>query len=299
MASNAKASDRVLAAKLCAAFSEWAPEEPAAPVVRGALSGGLSNRSLLLEGAMSSYVLRIGNRHTPPGVDRRRELRLAGAAAEHGLAPPLLFCDPERGLMITRYIGEAENQTSSLDALAALLRAIHTLPSSGECLDSPAQLGLWREHLSSQSATGQILNNNALCLARSIQCIRSSTRAAVTCHNDLLTANRRIWEGKLIALDWEYAASGDPFFDLAVCTAELTSEQSAKALLSGYLQRRPNTVEEAGFGAQRIVATAIASCWYERQQPGTVAALTTRRQLQILLDDPGIDRALSLASSHE
>lgn len=292
MASHAKARDRTLAAKLCAGFREWAPHESAAPVVRGALSGGLSNRSLLLEGAISSYVLRIGNHPPPPGVDRRREMRLAAAAAEHGLAPPLLFCDPNRGLMITRYVGEAEAQTTSVDALPALLRAIHTLPSSGECLDSPAQLGLWRELLSSESVTGQLLNNNEPYLARSIQCIRSSTRAPVTCHNDLLTANRRLWKGKLIALDWEYAALGDPFFDLAVCTAELTSEQSAKALLGGYLQRRPNSVEEAGFAAQRIVATAIASCWHERQLPGTDSALTARKQLQILLDDPKIDGAL-------
>jgi thiamine kinase len=299
MASNAKACDRALAARLCADFREWAPHEPAAPVLRGALSGGLSNCSLLLEGAMSSYVLRIGNQHPPPGVDRRRELRLAGAAAEHGLAPPLLFCDPDRGLMITRYVGEAETQTTSLEALPALLRAIHTLPSSGERLDSPAQLEHWRELLTSDSATGQLLDNNEPCLARSIQCIRSSTRAPVTCHNDLLTANRRLWEGKLIALDWEYAAAGDPFFDLAVCTAELTSEQSAKELLWGYLQRQPNAVEEAGFAAQRTVAAAIASCWYERQQPDAILALTARRQLQILLDDPDIDGALSWVNSHE
>jgi thiamine kinase-like enzyme len=57
----------------------------------------------------------------------------------------------------------------------------------------------------------------------------------VLCHNDLLPANliddgRRLW-----LVDWEYAGSGHPFFDLANASANASlSDEQDRSLLEAY-----------------------------------------------------------------
>jgi thiamine kinase-like enzyme len=45
--------------------------------------------------------------------------------------------------------------------------------------------------------------------------VRAAARAAVPCHNDLLSANVLARGARVYVVDYEYAGMGDPWFDLA------------------------------------------------------------------------------------
>lgn len=121
---------------------------------------------------------------------------------------------------------------------------------------------------------------------------RDRPDCAVICHNDLLGANRLVHRGQLVAIDWEYARPGDPFFDLAVVASELDAQQRA-ALYAAYLQRPPTRTEQRQLMDQLVLYSAIAACWYARH--GDAAAtrgavdrlVTVARQALSGEDGPG------------
>ncbi len=68
------------------------------------LPGGLTNRNYKVSAGGEAYVLRIAGAGTHHYIDRAAEARNAGLAAAIGIAPELLYLDPESGLMLTRFI---------------------------------------------------------------------------------------------------------------------------------------------------------------------------------------------------
>jgi thiamine kinase len=263
MAAQLTRAQHALATALCQNFRAWAPSEPRAPRVGRCLEHGLSNRSVLLRGARRRYVLRIAEAATPAGVNRERELRLLCAASARHIAPTPLLCDPARGVLITAVAGEAVS-SPALPELAVLLRAIHALPARGQPLCSADALAHYRRGLAPDTRTARLLQNAAAALRGATETVRGGRSPAVTCHNDLLAANLRSVGSRLLALDWEYACTGDAFFDLAVCAWERDDETAVRALLEAYLQRRPTPAEAARLAAQRLLYAAIDACWRER-----------------------------------
>ena len=104
------------------------------------LTGGLSNRVYHVHSADGECVVRLDARggYRP---DRRLEAKIMTAAAEAGLAPAVLYADPDAGILVTEYLHgrvwqRAELQAhENLEALAALLRRVHSLPACGNTID--------------------------------------------------------------------------------------------------------------------------------------------------------------------
>jgi aminoglycoside phosphotransferase (APT) family kinase protein len=281
MARRLASPRRRIAQTLCEDFRAWAPEEPRAPRIGTVIGSGLSNLSVLLEGARQRYVLRFATSPAPAGVDRQREHALHGQAAAVGLAPTPLLADPERGLLITTYLGEAVAVPAQPAPLAALLRRIHALPltaAAGTAQSSSDALAGLRRQLAANSAAAGLLARRCAALARAEALIRASSAQAVVCHNDLLTPNLRRVEAGYLALDWEYAAPGDPFYDLAVCASEQPG--AGGALLEAYLGRAPLEAERRHFRAQQLIYAAIDACWRERYAAGDGATALALAALQ-------------------
>lgn len=276
MAAQLTRAQHALATALCRDYRTWAPAEPRAPRVGRCLEHGLSNRSVLLRGARRSYVLRIAAAAAPAGVDRQRERRLLYAAAAQHIAPAPLLCDPARGLLITTVVGEAVS-SPALPELTALLRAIHALPARGQPLCSADTLEHYRRGLDTGTGTAGLLRSATAALHSATARVRGSHFPAVTCHNDLLAANLRRVGARLLALDWEYACTGDAFFDLAVCAWERDDETAFPALLEAYLQRQPTPAEVSRLAAQRLLYAAIDACWRERYAAGEGLARSQAR----------------------
>ena len=261
MATAVSAQQRRLIGELCRGFRAWAPrDETRPPRPRGLLGGGFSNLNVLLAGTRRHYVLRIA-RGAARGVDRRREARLLRAAAARQLAPAPLLCDPRRGLLITPFLACDRTRDSDPAQLATLLRRIHRLPCRGPRTDAAAQLALYRRRLPAADPCARLLQGAGPLLAQAAAQARASAAPPALCHHDLLRANRCRSGRRLLALDWEYAAPGDPFFDLAVCASEL-SEAHTAALLAHYLGGPPAPAQRRRLAAQSLLYAALEAAWW-------------------------------------
>ncbi|MEO1080518.1 MAG: choline/ethanolamine kinase family protein [Pseudomonadota bacterium] len=282
------------------AFHRWAPDEPEAPRVSGCLNEGHSNISLLLTGHRASWVLRLARSGYVHGVDRSRELIFHGRAAAAGLAPRVLFHDLAAGILLTEFVGASTGKTPHLrsasadprddpESIAALLRAIHGLDSNlpdaqeNHCasrLDTPAYLRDWRSSLSHDP----LESLDASALRSLMECSERLTEGPVNdclCHNDLLRANRVHDGQRLLAIDWEYASLGDPYFDLANAAWELTAVRQVE-LLHHYLGRREEPREAQRFADQLRMQAAISCCWHDVRGQSELATKARARLCNML-----------------
>lgn len=266
------------------ARKHWAPE--ASPHIEGLLGGGLSNLSLLIrdrDDHTLRWVLRVPLDAPGPGVNRSRELAILRQAAEAGLAPPLLYAEEESGVLLSRYVTAATPRAdATISDVATLIRRIHHLPwpatlaaagsandgrDAGQTrpgLDSRERLRTWRQTLGAADPLTELDATLRDALEAAIARAARKAYEPRVCHNDLLAANRILTPGgELLAIDWEYACLGDPFFDLAVVSSELDADRDEQ-LLRAYLQRMPDIRETQHLADQRLIYHALAVCWHTR-----------------------------------
>ena len=191
------------------------------------LPGGSVNQVFRVDTRFGAFVLRLnGAAWRRPGVDRRRELALHGAAAAAGVAPPIVHADPERdGLLITefepgRLWSEADyTDAASLHRLGERLQVLHALAAPAVTPFDPWTSA--QQYLAQIGSRGQAQPPAPAALAplqRACQAIQASNRNACIAHGDLAHANllegRRLW-----LLDWEYAQRSDALMDVACVLA--------------------------------------------------------------------------------
>lgn len=122
-------------------WQQWAGELQAKPVVVGPLSGGLSNRSFLLDSAGKKMVLRLNNSSALlPGLNRNDESRIWRAASAEGIAPPLLYVDQAAGHLVSAYIDNSliprpPSKLAFTNQAFELLRRCHQLEIDAEEID--------------------------------------------------------------------------------------------------------------------------------------------------------------------
>lgn len=330
MAETLPAAARDIVEHVRLSYRAWAPAQQRPPSLAGRLAGGHSHLNLLLRGDGDCWVLRIPRQDRPDGVCYARELCLHALAAARSLAPAVVLAEPASGLLVTTYLaqddGEAADDGKARSsagtgpggsgtagrpgygrgtpaAVAGLLRAIHALDlaslPAGECaridlspLDTARELARLRHGLGRRDPLRDLPHAADQRLRIAAGRDRGRPDPAVICHNDLLGANRLVHRGQLLAIDWEYARPGDPFFDLAVVASEFDAPQRA-ALWAAYLQRPPTGTEQRQLMDQLVLYSAIAACWYARHSdaPATRGAVdrlvTIARQALPGEDGPG------------
>lgn len=211
-----------------------------------ALVGGTHRRSwlvILADGRRAA--LRMPLAHSSALLDVVTEARAMDAAAAAGLAPAVIAADAESGVLLTEYgpgvpwsaadVRAAEN----MRRLVLALRTLHALPTelppfAAERIASRYLADLPADVRASRTATRW--SEELLLFAR-----RYDARLAPTafCHNDLAAANI-LDDGRLVLVDFEYAARADPLLDLAnvvVMNALDAGEQSN--LLALYREGAP------------------------------------------------------------
>ncbi len=200
------------------------------------LSGGLTNRSFLIERGADRFVLRLNAPHTEFfALDRETELKILRTAAQRDLAPEVLYSDIEEGILLSVFVpGEVWTpahlkSSDNLERVAKLLGKVHTLPLSGSPFSAVAAaqkyidaIGLQGPWLEIGERCQKVIRNN------------QSDVVGVCCHNDPVTGNI-VESTSLLLLDWEYACDNDPYFDLAVIIAHhQLGQRDADILLSAY-----------------------------------------------------------------
>jgi len=200
------------------------------------LAGGPASCSYLVERDADRWVLRID---TPIaarlGLDRATEAVILAHADAAGVGPRLAYVDVVKGIQLTHYIaGRAWTAADiiepvNLERLARLLRRVHASGAVG----APLALDEKAKRYAAQAGTAAA---RKLAVEIGVAAARLAQRHEPygLCHNDLVCTN--IVDGeRLYLIDWEYAAPGDPFFDLAVVAQhhEL-DEVQARCLLGAY-----------------------------------------------------------------
>ena len=221
------------------------------------LSDGPTNTSYRVEYAGEHYVLRLdkpGARQL--GLNRDNEKRVVRAVADAGLAPEPLFHDTAGGVYLRRFLPGRSWDTAdlakpeNLRRLAVLLRKLHSLPLLGDGFDPLAAARRYAAQLGSEAARSVLQRAEAL-----MQKIGEAAPHQALCHNDLVCEN--ILEGdQLMLIDWEYAAVGDPIFDLAVIVQHHgLNRESAELFLRAYLQD--------SFGGEALIRLDAQSDFYQ------------------------------------
>jgi len=208
------------------------------------IEGGLTNDSWLVRADDTAIVVRLSNRATEAlQIDRESEAVVLNAVARAGIGPPVLVCAPDRHLLITQHLAGATwtardaRTPENITRVAALLRELHALPipEGVRKIDLNAIVrGYWNTLLGRGIAAGA---GSAKTRTRALATIESlqGDAASCLCHNDVHHLNI-IDDGKLWLVDWEYAGSGDPYFDLAsVCCYHTYSDVQRRQLLTEYL----------------------------------------------------------------
>jgi thiamine kinase-like enzyme len=227
------------------------------------LRNGLVNATyrVLRDGGV--YALRVAASNPYGlGLDRAWEARVLERAVLAGLAPGLEYCDPQRGILISRWV-DGRSWTpadvrgrANIARMADVARRIHALP-----IPTPARVmtpSTWIEYYSaavrqsarvgaSTSATASTPGApGAAAALRSAATARLAALAAlprvdpVVCHSDLHTLNLIDCGDSLVLLDWEYAHASDPLWDLAGWSANNDFEDELKHdLLASYTGRPP------------------------------------------------------------
>ncbi len=239
-------------------WPQWRPPPAARPEALRGLDGGRSNRSVLVGDGQHHWVVRIdGFRSERMGLSRDAEWRALGNAAAAGLAPLPVYRNPTLGVTVCRYVETAAGAVDSLAALALLLRSIQALPAIKFRLDPLHRAQRYLE----------VLGERELPTALTRACAALAPAPPVLCHNDLLRDNRVATAGGLMALDWEYAAMGDPLFELAVIVeGDGLTEDEAQALHQAWLGAPPTESAEQQLALQRCIYRELTTLWERAMQ---------------------------------
>lgn len=254
---------------------DWQRWSSARPSIIKPLTGGLSNQSFLISADNRRLVLRVNSAMSDAlGLNRAAELQALLRADKAGLCAPLVYCDPQQRYLVSAYlVGEPwAINTEGLARLAGLLRGIHRLPAIDTRLDISAKLACYWRAISTEPRAGFIAELRTLHerVEHHIHIAESFGGGQCLCHNDLLAANLIAGPSdRLYAIDWEYAAMADPFYELAVIVeGQRLPREQQQLLLAAYLARPLMDADWQRLHHWRIIYAYTSVLWYAVQWSG-------------------------------
>lgn len=239
---------------------------------------GQTNKSMIVAQGMQWYVLRMNNPQSQAMfINRQLEQKILGLLPE-GLAPSV--ADYSEDFLLTEYVPHHTRMLTSqvLVAFMRVLKRVHAIDVGGGTLDYLARL---REFLGEQQHT-QSWQTLLAQLEDALNAVyqRFGHHRAL-CHHDLGPPNI-LWTKDAAELgpkiiDWEYAAMGDLFFDLAcICELHQFDELQDPLVLQAY-GLSPAMV--AKLRVFRAIFAAIVKVWEQSNNVTTSYSLTYIKNL--------------------
>jgi aminoglycoside phosphotransferase (APT) family kinase protein len=240
--------------------------------VSGGASGALTVR---VDAGERAYLLRIEmglNALRNPG-----HYACMKAAAEAGIAPPLRFVDPERGVALMDFVTQrplAEypgGPPALVGDLGGLIRrlqdsAVFPAPQIGYLELIGRMLTFLRR---SRVFAAGLLDPHAEGFERIREAYPWDPAALVSSHNDPNPRNILFDGARLWLVDWETAYQNDALTDLAVVTHELAgAPELQQALLRSWLGREPDRATSARLVLMRQLTRLFFACVIFRRFAG-------------------------------
>lgn len=249
-------------------WGDWpfCAEKPRADQVQP-LPGGLTNQCFLLRIEGGQYVLRLEGRNSRAlDINRDAEYRIHRLLAAKGITPAIRYRSPKDRYWVRDYVPgrTLHKQDLTLPRLLAMvqqLRRVHELPKPDAIpeLSVTRKAGYYWDSIAAQTQDAELLSMRAALQAR-MNGAPDDERCL--CHMDPTPAN---WietaDGKLVLLDWEYAAIGHPLWDLAALLQETNlSEADEARILKAYGVRNYRQWDFA-----RAQMNYLSALWYRAQ----------------------------------
>ncbi len=175
------------------------------------LDGGLSNRCLkITDNQDACFVWRPNSQASLSfGIDRENEFHALKLASEQGLTSAPVVNLPQG--LLTRWVEGEPLRSANMPTVANLLKRVHRLPRLTTLSDPQAKAATYFNHLKHNQVHPK-LKKGYEDLQRSSFVQYSQS----TIHCDLGYYNLIKSTKDVQIIDWEYAACGDPAFDLAL-----------------------------------------------------------------------------------
>ena len=212
------------------------------------LTGGITNRNYRVDVDHESFVVRIYGRDTELlGVNRRHEYECNLRAAATGVAPQVIAFFPELNSIVTRFIAGTSITADAIGTPVNIRRAARAIRRLHGSPPYPGSFSPFRAIEEYRRTATQLgcrtpgdLDGLFGCAAQlEAAMYAGGPTALVPCHNDLLNENF-IDDGSIRIIDYEYAAMGDPYFDLGNFAVHhrFDDEQDARLLDSYFMAER-------------------------------------------------------------
>lgn len=198
-------------------------------LVLDAMPGGSINESYILENQAQKYFLKTFEMNHFVPTDRQALFYLQDQLADQRKAPKPYYLANNHDFQVEQWVEHTSLANSDLSRedrikhLAKNLFEIHQLPVYAVSIDFPDD---WRMYIE----TAGIVADEKL-LSRLQQCeqvwLDSHHHDQVLCHNDLAMEHISMCTPSVI-FDWEYAACGSRYFDIAACAKinKLSAQES-------------------------------------------------------------------------
>jgi thiamine kinase-like enzyme len=234
------------------------------------LEGGLTNHNYRARFGGREVVVRLpGVRTELLGSDRGAEREASGRAAAAGVAPALLASLEDPPCLVFAFV-EGETMTAErlrepelIAGVAAALRTLHGCQPIAARFDSFRLVEDYARATREHGGEVPAAYEEAAAAAALIEtALADREEAPVLCHDDLLAANFLLAPSGLELVDWEYAGTGNRYFDLANFAVNNGLEPAAElAFLGAYLEREPEPHELAALRLMRVMSDFREAMW--------------------------------------
>jgi thiamine kinase-like enzyme len=245
-----------------AALARILPHTP--DVWRIARLASLTNRTFLVEREAEAYVLRLPGKGTELYIDRAGEAANARAAAGIGLTPPILYADPHSGVMLSRYLADAvtlsPERLREPEHFAAAIGLLKRLHGSGLTLAGEMRLYPKLDQYLAMASTPALAE-----LRRKGEALRPIIEPGWgplrPCHIDPAPHNFIAAAGRHFLVDWEYAAMGEPMWDLAGLSIEGRFDGNQDAAMLAFYFAADLPAWRSRLHLYRIMLRLVAAAW--------------------------------------
>ncbi len=190
--------------------------------------GGMTNRVYRVESPQGRWVLRLPGEGTEAYIDREAEAADAQVAAAAGVSAEVLYVDPGRGVMLTRFVDGTTLDAAGFKDLGSVrraARALHRLHTCGGAFRKRFELFEQIDrYLALVNDLGAAVPEGYAVVKREADAVRQALAGhelpLVPCHCDPLAENFIDTGEQVVIVDWEYAGMNDPMWDLGDLSVE-------------------------------------------------------------------------------